>query len=180
MLFPLICWESELVVWETKRKLLENPGSPEQGNVVGLWRRQVIWAFCGIFNPSLESSSLHSSLARGCPRWADGRPSLSIASWTSHSHSWLFSVDLRTQTQVLIRYLALFALEHSKGFSVSRISHSLLKAFSCLSALSTPLGTHHTSPPASGPVRRPEWLLSSPIISERRSCAFSEWDAVIQ
>ena len=55
----------------------------------GRWFR----AFCGIFNSSLERSSLYSSPARGFPRWADGRPSLSIPSWTSQTHSWLFSVD---------------------------------------------------------------------------------------
>ena len=83
------------------------------------------------------------------------------------------------QTQVCIPCLALLALEHSKGFSTARISYGLLKGFSCLSALSTPPGTHHTSPPASGTVRQHRWLSSSPVISERRSCAFSEWDAFI-
>ena len=72
------------------------------------------------------------------------------------------------QTQVHISYLALLALEHSKGFSVSRISYGLLKGFYSLSALSTPPGKHHTSPATSGLVRRHRWLSSSPIISEQQ------------
>ena len=114
-----------------------------------------------------EAACTHLQL-EVCPRCADGRPSLSIPSWTSQIHFWLFFVDSWMQTQVHISYLALLALEHSKGFSVSRISYGLLKGFYSLSALSTPPGKHHTSPATSGLVRRHRWLSSSPIISEQQ------------
>ena len=169
LLFPPNCWESELDVWEAKRKQLESAGSPEQGNIVGPPRRQVIRAFCAICNPSLERGGLHSSPARGLPK-VRRRQALLVYPLLNVTDSFLAFLCwlLWMQTQVHISYLALLALEHSKGFSVSRISYGLLKGFYSLSALSTPPGKHHTSPATSGLVRRHRWLSSSPIISEQQ------------